>query len=403
MELNRQNIKRILWIITFTVLLFVGLQHFSAVMGFVNAFFRLISPFIIGLCIAFILNVPMRFFDSKLFRSKRKPAGKWKEKLRRPLSLGITLLIFIIVIAAVLFLILPELGRTVELLANSFPGYVENVQNWLSQFEEKVPEISDWISKMQINWDKIGEGVIDFLKNGAGSILDTTVNAAASVVTVVTNFFLGIVFAIYVLMKKETLSRQVKGVLYAFLPEKAVDKTISVCRLSNRTFSRFLSGQCLEAVILGFMFFVALNIFNFPYALLISVLIGVLALIPIFGAFVGLFIGAFLILIINPIQAFWFVIMFFVIQQIEGNFIFPHVVGNSVSLPSLWVLVAVTIGGSMMGVVGMLIFIPLCSVIYALLKETVGKRLRNRQISKAKLAAKPLNMRKGGKDSKEES
>ncbi len=402
MELNRHNIKKILWIITFTVLLFVGLQHFSSVMDFINAFFRLISPFVIGLCIAFILNVPMRFFDSKLFRSKKKPAGKVKEKLRRPLSLIITLVLVILVIAAVLFLILPELGRTVEMLANSFPSYVENVQNWLSQFEEKVPEISDWISKMQINWDKIGEGVIDFLRNGAGSILDTTVTAAASVVTVVTNFFLGIVFAIYVLMKKETLSRQVKGVLYAFLPEKAVDKTISICRLSNRTFSRFLSGQCLEAVILGVMFFVTLNIFNFPYALLISVLISVLALIPVFGTFVGLFIGAFLILIINPIQAFWFVILFFVIQQIEGNFIYPHVVGNSVSLPSLWVLVAVTIGGSMMGVVGMLIFIPLCSVIYALLKETVSKRLRNRQISKAKLISKPINPRRKVDKSTEE-
>ena len=210
--------------------------------------------------------------------------------------------------------------------------------------------------------------------------------AASSIVSGIVDFFIGFIFAIYVLAQREKLSRQVKMILYAALPEAAADYLCRVGALACRVFSNFFSGQCLEACILGFLFVIAMTIFRMPYAVLVGVLVAFTALIPMFGAFIGCALGAFLILMQNPIQALWFIVMFIVIQQLEGNLIYPKVVGNSVGLPSIWVLAAVTLGGSTMGVLGMLIMIPLCSVAYSLLRESVYGRLKKRGIDREKLA-----------------
>ena len=214
------------------------------------------------------------------------------------------------------------------------------------------------------------------MTTGAGTVLSSTFSAAMSIASGLTNFSIAFIFSIYILLQKETLSRQFKKLMYAYFPEQWVNEWIRVIRLTDQTFSRFLAGQCTEAVILGAMFFVAMSLVKLPYALLIGVLIAFTALIPVFGAFIGLAVGIFLMLTVNPLQAVWFTILFFVLQQVEGNLIYPHVVGNSVGLPSIWVLAAVSIGGSMMGIVGMLVFIPLCSVLYALLREDVNRRLK---------------------------
>lgn len=211
-------------------------------------------------------------------------------------------------------------------------------------------------------------------------MLNTTFSAAVSIVSGVSTFLISFIFAIYILLQKENLSRQLKKLLYAFLPNGIVRKLLGIGALTERTFSSFLTGQCVEAVILGTMFFVALTVLRLPYALLIGVLIAFTALIPVFGAFIGFGVGVFLMLIAAPMDALIFTVVFFVLQQIEGNLIYPYVVGNSVGLPSIWVLVAVTLGGSMMGIAGMLIFIPLTSVLYALLKGVVNERLRKKEI-----------------------
>lgn len=237
------------------------------------------------------------------------------------------------------------------------------------------PDVVSMIHTLEFDWEKTVKDVVGFLSNGAGTMLASTLDAAASIASGVMNFFVGFVFAVYILLQKETLSIQIKKLLKAFLSEKHYEKIIGVAALTEKTFSSFLAGQCLEAVILGLMFFVVLSILRMPYALLIGVLITFTALIPMFGAFIGCAVGAFLILMVNPVQALVFVAVFLVLQQIEGNFIYPHVVGGSVGLPSMWVLAAVTVGGNAMGVVGMLVFIPLCSVIYALIRETVNNRL----------------------------
>ena len=235
----------------------------------------------------------------------------------------------------------------------------------------------DWRS---IDWESILSGVADFLRNGAGDVLSSTISAAKSMVSVLTSSFIAFIFACYILLQKEKLGLQCRKAVYALLPEKVAKRVLEISSLSHRVFSSFITGQCVEAVILGTMFFVAMSLLKMPYALLVGCLIAVTALIPIVGAFIGCAVGAFLILMTSPMQALIFVVMFLILQQVEGNLIYPHVVGSSVGLPSIWVLFAVTIGGSLMGVVGMLVFIPLTSVLYTLFREFVYRRLREKNI-----------------------
>lgn len=383
MDLNKTNMKKILGIITFTILLYVGLQHFANVIDFLAAVFALIFPFLLGAGIAFILNVPMRGLEQLIFKKDKflKPRLR---KLKRPLSLVITLLLVIGVILLVVFLVFPEIGRTIKLISNQLPEFSRRMMRKSTILMAEYPEIADYISRYNFNWEQIFGNVYNFLINSGGNMLQSTFQMASSIIGGVIDFFLGFIFAVYILLQKEKLGQQSRKLIYAYLPERMADKIISVCSLAAKIFAKFLSGQCLEAVILGSIFFVAMSIFRFPYALMISVLIGFTALIPVFGAFIGCFVGAFLILIVDPWMALWFILLFFVLQQLEGNFIYPHVVGGSVGLPSMWVLLAVTIGGSTMGVAGMLIFIPMASVLYTLLREATYKRLAKRNIPRGK-------------------
>ena len=272
-------------------------------------------------------------------------------------------------------MVAPQLVKTFMNLQSSIPVFFAGVRDEAERIFASNPQILEYMNQMEVDWQEVFQNMVAFLKSGAGTMLNTTFSAAVSIVSGVSSFLIGFIFAIYILLQKETLGRQIKKVLAAFLPEPAVGRILDITALTERTFSHFLTGQCAEAVILGTMFFVVLTVIRLPYALLIGVLIAFTALIPIFGAFVGLAVGVFLMLMVNPMDALIFTITFFVLQQIEGNLIYPYVVGNSVGLPSIWVLVAVTVGGSMMGIVGMLIFIPLCSVLYALLRDGVNTRL----------------------------
>ncbi len=230
---------------------------------------------------------------------------------------------------------------------------------------------------MEINRSMMKK-LIGFITTGAGTVLSSTVTAAVSIASGLASFSIAFIFSVYLLLQKEALARQAKKLLYAYFPEIRVNTWIRVLRMTEQTFSKFLAGQCTEAVILGLMFFVSMAFLRLPYALLIGVLIAFTALIPVFGAFIGCAVGIFLTLTVDPLQAVWFTILFFVLQQLEGNLIYPHVVGNSVGLPSIWVLAAVSVGGSMFGIAGMLVFIPLCSVFYALLREDVNRRLKQK-------------------------
>lgn len=376
MDLDKKNMKNIMLLIVFAVLFYVGVQNVESVAAGVSFIIGIIFPFILGAAIAFILNVPMSFLERKLFANVK---GKAK-KMARPACLVLAILFVVLVIEIVLGVVLPEVATTFSSISRNIEVALPKLQKWAMDVFKDNSQIETMIQNMEFNWDKLIQTAIDFLRNGAGNVLNSTMSVAKTLINSVMNFFIAFVFACYVLLQKEKLASQVRKVLYAFAPEKAVKKTLEVASLSYRTFASFVTGQCLEAVILGTMFFISMSILRFPYALLVGVVIAFTALIPVFGAFIGCVLGTFLILMVDPMKALAFLVLFFVLQQVEGNLIYPHVVGGSVGLPSIWVLAAVTVGGSLMGVVGMLVFIPLSSVIYALFREMVYKRLKERGI-----------------------
>ena len=379
MDLNRENMRKLMLLITFAILLFVGVQKLDVVLEALSFVWGILFPLILGGIIAFILNVPMAALERLLFRNKEKPGHTWQKKLARPVSLVLSILLVLAIVALVIFVVVPELGATLLSLGSTIEAFLPKAQLWLENLFQNNEQIVEWIGSLEVNWSKIVETIFNFFRNGAGNVLSSTVSVAMGIIGAFTTFFIGLIFACYILLQKEKLGSQSRKLLLAVFPKKQADWILHVFALSHRTFSSFITGQCLEAVILGTMFFVVMSFLRFPYALMISVLIGFTALIPVFGAFIGCAVGAFLILMVNPMQAVAFVAVFLILQQIEGNLIYPHVVGGSVGLPSIWVLAAVSIGGSLMGVMGMLVFIPLVSVLYTLLKEWVNQRLEKKK------------------------
>lgn len=380
MELNKENIRKLRGLILFTILIFVALFNYKILLAGLKLVGNVILPFALGGAIAFVLNVPMNFIERKLFGKAKKNKKKWAKRLARPLSFILSLCFVIGIIGIVVFVVVPELGRTIMNLGKTLQEVIPKIQQWAIELFQDNPDLVAYISGLEFKWDAILGNVVNFLKNGAGSVLGGTMEAAKSIISGVSTFFIAFVFSCYILMQKEKLCVQVRKLMYAFLPEDWTDIFIALGSVTYKTFSSFLTGQCVEAVILGMMFFIVMSIFNFPYAMLISVLIAFTALIPVFGAFIGCAVGALLIVLVDPMKGLIFVVMFLVLQQIEGNFIYPHVVGNSVGLPSMWVLAAVSVGGSLFGVVGMLVFIPIVSVIYTLLRGIVNRRLKEKEI-----------------------
>ena len=379
MDLSKMSIKKIRELIVFTALLVVALWKFDVVLGVLKTIWDIIFPFVLGGAIAFLTNVPMSFLEKKIFE-KVKKKNKIVRKLKRPISLILTIVLVVGVIALVMFGVIPQLTRTMGNLVTSINDFIPQMQSWIGEFFHNNQEIMNLVDQIEFDPDQAIKWGISLLGNGAGNMMNTTMSAVGSIVSGVATFFIAFSFACYILFQKEKLHIQIRKVFFAFLPRQKADAFLKVCSLTYRTFANFLAGQCLEAVILGSMFVVTLSILRMPYALLIGVLIAFTALIPILGAFIGCAVGSFLIFMVSPQQAILFVIVFLVLQQIEGNLIYPHVVGESVGLPSIWVLAAVTIGGNLMGIVGMLVFIPLLSVLYTIFREFVYLRLKKQNI-----------------------
>lgn len=378
MKLDRENMRKLRELILFTIIILIGLWNYKLLFEWIGTAFKIILPFILGGGIAFILNIPMSFFEEKIFRNRHLKDKKIVKKLARPVSLILTLAIVIGVVVLVMFVVIPELTRTVISLGRTIQTFIPEAQKFLEEIFTDNKEIGVWLADLNLDVDKLTDQAVGFFQNGAGNILNSTMSAIGSIVSGVTTFVIAFVFSCYVLLQKEKLNVQVKKVVYAFFPERRSEWLFEVAGLASKAFSSFFTGQCVEALILGCMFFIVMSILNMPYTLLVSVLIAFTALIPIFGAFIGCFVGAFLILMVDPMQMIVFVVTFLILQQIEGNLIYPKVVGSSVGLPSIWVLAAVTIGGSLMGIVGMLIFIPIVSVVYTLFRASVYKHLKRK-------------------------
>ena len=376
MQLDKENIKKIRWLIAFAILLYLGVQNLHIVISTVRVLLGFLFPFIIGFGIAFILNIPMKFIEHHLFGKALKQEKKTAQKLARPVSLVLSICFVICIIVIVMLVVVPELGATFVNIEENIPVF----QKWIDNVFGNNPEVVKWAQSLDIEPGKIIDSVLGVLKNGVNNIVSSTVSITMGLLTTAMNVSIGFVFACYVLLQKEKLLQQIKKAMYAMFPEKPVRYLAHVWNLANRIFSSFITGQCIEAVILGSMFFVSMTILHFPYAMLVGVLISFTALIPLFGGIIGCWVAFFLILMISPVKAVLFLGLFLILQQIEGNLIYPHVVGGSVGLPSIWVLVAVTLGGSLMGIAGMLIFIPTVSVIYTLFREWVYARLEKKQL-----------------------
>lgn len=383
MELNKENMKKIRWLIAFAVILYLGVQNLAVVLKYAKALWGLILPFVLGGAMAFVLNVPMSFIERHLFgkaKEKKNKAGKAATRLARPVSLVLSIVFVILVFLIVVLVVAPELGTTLVSVVKKVEEDIPLAQKWITDTFQGDSEIVKWVSAIEIDPQKILDSIVNVLKNGADNLVSSTISVTMGLVSMAVNFAVGFVFACYVLLQKEKLGKQVLKAAYAILPAKTVEYLGHVCTLASKIFASFITGQCIEAVILGSMFFVTMTIGGFPYAMLIGVLISFTALIPVFGGIIGCWVGFFLILMVSPLKAFMFLALFVILQQIEGNLIYPHVVGGSVGLPAIWVLVAVTVGGNLMGIVGMLIFIPLVSVLYTLFREWVYERLDKKKV-----------------------
>ena len=371
---NGSKLKENLILVIVGVTLLVALLNLKTVTGAFGKLISLIMPLIVGGVIAFILNVPMNFLSRKIEWISEKFSLKHLNRFKTALSLIITLVLFVLVcmlIGNVIFPNMVESGKKiVDLVKDNYESWIA----WAEGYGFDLSMVDKWMENL--DWDSM----IENIKNHSGDILSTAGQAASSVAGVASNILFGLIFAIYILLNKKKLGRQAKQLAYAYLKKPWADEACDVASLAYKTFSNFLSGQCLEAVILGTMFFVVLMIGRFPYAGTISVIIGCMSLIPFVGAFIGLAFGVLLLAVVNIKQAFWFIVIFFIIQQIEGHIVYPKVVGGSVGLPALWTLLAVVVGGKVSGVFGIILFIPLFSVIYALVRRNVYGRLANKEI-----------------------
>ncbi len=369
------SLKDLKYLILYTIIIIFAFIYLKDILGIVSYIIKLFMPFIVGLAIAFVLNVLVNVVERKWLNS-------WKTSavVKRALSLIIALAIVIGFCVFLLFLIIPNLQNTIAIFADNIPAYSENLQDLLNSWGID----SNIINEVVEVFKALGDSASSYIKENGNQVLETTLGIATNVVTGFINITIGIVFAIYFLAQKEKISNQVDNLMKAYLPEKITTKIKDIAVLSNKIFSNFVGGQCIEAIIIGFLCFLGMFALRLPYASTISVLVGFTALIPVFGAFIGTIIGAFLIFMISPLQALIFIIFIIVLQQLEGNLIYPKVVGKSVGLPGIWVLVAVTVGASINGILGMLLSVPVCSIIYSIMATNIRYRLKeNEDIKKA--------------------
>lgn len=397
-EINKKTIFRIFLGVAACIVLRWLLSERENVKHFLDVFLDILSPFVIGGCIAFVANVPMRFFENKL--AKIEQPG-----LKRAVALVITFVAVILVLGGVFLLLIPQLVETVEMLIPAVYDFFLELGVSIEKFLQDNPEAMNLLQNTPggdtLDLSALLQNGVAFLGNGVSTILQRAISTIGSVASFAMDLFVAIVFAVYCLFQKETLARQGRKLLYAFLKERNADKIVYILRISNSTFSNFLSGQCIEVCILGVMIATAMAILKLPYVPLVSVLVAVTAFVPIVGAWAGFVIGAFFMLVNDPMQAVWFIVMFIIVQQIEGNLIYPKVVGNSIGLSGMWVIVAISVGGDLFGIVGMLLMIPFASVLQTVLREEVAVRLTKRIINPDKLCAQPPILRSHLKERRE--
>ena len=345
MELNKRNFKCILLLVLCAILLYWGLNNLSALSAVVDSFFSLLAPLLLGICVAYVVNLLLKVVERLWDKALAKAPEIWRGKLKRPICLTLTMLLFLGIIFAIIFILIPRLEEAGATLVANVPGYVDQLQSWWNGVIAFAAERGVTLPELSMNADNATKVLKDFLTNNGDNVVNTTLDITTSILGALVNFLLALVFSVYLLAQKEKLLAQSKRLLLAAIPQKAGKRTMHILKITNNAFSSFVTGQVTEAFILGTLCCMGMLILRLPYALPVSVIICFTSLIPIFGAWIGAATGAFLIVFVSPIKALTFLIFLLILQQVEGNLIYPRVVGKSVGLPGLWVLAAVTIGG----------------------------------------------------------
>lgn len=398
MQIDKKTVKTLVLGVMSCIVLYWLLNDMERVKSIINSTISMLQPFLVGACIAFVLNVPMRAIEKQLRRIPKLPAN-------RPISILLTLACVGLVMALVFRLLMPQVQQTMEIIAQQLPPFISRVENYIRKLLADNPQVEQWLWENtdleNLDWAALAQQGIDLVGETLGKVLGNTVDVVKGFISSIWNLIISLTFALYCLGNKEQLARQGRKITYSILTERWADEVIRVCRLTNATFSNFISGQCIEVLILGTMFAVAMSIMRMPYVPLVSVLVALTAFVPIVGAWIGCALGAFFILVNDPMQAVVFVIMFLILQQIENSLIYPRVVGTSVGLPSMWTLLAVTIGADIMGVAGMVLMIPACSVLYTLGREFTAAQVQRKGIDPEKLKEQPPVLKSKLKEKRE--
>lgn len=370
MKKRKQDVQIVFYLVI-AALLILGIRYFDVLLGMAGNLWKIAGPLLMGCVIAYVLNIVMKKLEKIYFPNSKKTAVI---KSRRPVCIVLSMVLILAVVYLILMLVVPELAKAIVLIGQSIPILFEQAVDWLAVNLDEYPQVKEELMNLQIDWNNLGNNVWIYLKAGVGGFLNSTVSIVSSVVGSAINFVVALIFAIYVLSSKEKLSNQVKRTIHTFVKPKWIARGKQIVLTADQTFSSFIVGQVTEAVILGSLCTLGMLIFRFPYAPMIGAFIGATALIPVVGAYLGGAVGVIMIMTQDPIKAVLFVVFLVVLQQLEGNLIYPKVVGSSVGLPGIWVLAAVTVGGGLLGVSGMLLGVPVAATAYKLLAAYVNRK-----------------------------
>lgn len=370
---------KMMGVIFASILFFVILSNLGIVLGAVKNVTDVFMPLTLGLAIAFIVNMPLKFFELKLFGKLTRKDGKIWRKIKRPICLILSFAVILSVIIVLLSFVIPEFIKTCEKFFVALPAAMTNITATVSGWLDAL-HLSANIGPINIDWSSISSWALNLIDKNQEVITSGALGFVTGLFTSLINIILAVVFSVYILASKEALGRLMKSFIYSIMRRERAKKLISLVVLSNKAFSGFISGQCIEVLLIGILCFIGMLIFKMPYAIMVSCIIAFTAFIPVFGPFIGTAIGAFLILIESPIKALWFVVFIIILQQLESNIIYPKIMGKHVGLPGIWVLISVTIGGGLFGIIGIITSVPICSVLYTLFDRWIKRRLEERNI-----------------------
>lgn len=382
MEFNRKNMVKIFLLAACVILFYLSFKHMDIVFSFIGWLLGVLTPFIIAGVVIFILNVPLKAIERHLFRHKDgSPVSPVKEKLRRPAAIVLSISLFIAIIGVFLVIIIPEIAKSLQTIAEKIPEIISRLQDWVAEMSKREDFIGEVASQVNIDWDTLNNTLVNFLQTNSTTLVSSAWTVITTIINAAVNLFLGIVLAVYILTKKEKIASDVKKLVYSVIPTKKADFLVEVGRLTNKSFYNSITGQMIECLIIGSLTSLGMAIFNFPYVALGGVVVAVMSWIPMFGIFIGSSVVAILLLATaDPMQALWFIIYMVVLQQIEGNLIFPRVVGSRIGLPPIIMISAIILFSAFFGIIGLLVSGPVTFVIYTFIKRFVDQRIETKKI-----------------------